>query len=77
MIGELSNMIWYDMIDMNKSLSFFSTAALVYRLKDTEQLVHHKVEQNAGRNARWKPSGLEAFNSTTGASLCVESLCVL
>ena len=76
MIGELSNiMIWYDMIDLNKSLSFLSTTALVYRLKDTEQLVHHEVEQNAGSNARWKPSGLESINSTTGASLCVENQC--
>ena len=63
------------MIDMNTSLSFLSTTALVYGLKVTEQLVHHEVEQNAGSNARWKPSGLESINSTTGASLCVENLC--
>ena len=75
MIGELSNMIWYDMVDMYKSLSFLSTTALVYVLKVTEQLVHHKVERNAGSNARWKPSGFESINSTTGASLCVENLC--
>ena len=69
--------IWYDMIwyDWYKSLSFLSTTALVYGIKVTEQLVHHKVEQNAGSNARWISSGFESINSTTGASLCVENQC--
>ena len=69
---EQYDMIWYDWY---KSLSFLSTTALVYVLKVTEQLVHHKVEQNAGSNARWISSGFESINSTTGASLCVENLC--